>query len=85
MTHSNAAFDRWHPQEATSALHACADTCVWGAVCAGAKDDGSMSGICTPVVKGTDTAVQVASPGTAYCVHAVLALALSATLTVHAY
>ena len=31
------------------------DLCVWGAVCAGAKDDGSMSGICTPVVKGTDT------------------------------
>ena len=36
-----------------------ADVCVWGAVCLGAKDDGSASGICTPIVKGTASSVQV--------------------------
>ena len=36
-----------------------ADVCVWGADCLGAKDDGSASGICTPIVKGTASSVQV--------------------------
>ncbi len=41
------------------ALCCLADVCVWGADCLGAKDDGSASGICTPIVKGTASSVQV--------------------------
>lgn len=62
-------------------LCASADLSVWGAVCA---DNLFMSGICTPVVKTTDTAAQVALPSIASCKRAVLALTIHATVIAHA-
>ncbi len=49
-----------HATRLGSASHAeqcfaCADACVNGAVCVGAKNDGSASGICTPFLKGAAT------------------------------
>lgn len=56
----HVALLQQHATRLGSASHAeqcfaCADACVNGAVCVGAKNDGSASGTCTPFLKGAAT------------------------------